>query len=491
MEGSRERELGPADRAPSVDVPDGPAAGGSAAGGSSTGGGAAPERGKGKPGRSLMALVVGLIAAVTLLVAVGFAVLIPLVATLRGENRRVQRSGEVLASSLSVERSVVDLETGVRGYLITGQDSYLAPYEVARRDLPGELGSLRRLTRHSSTERTQVQALTRAINRYETSYLQPLVRTAPHLTHAQAVGETATGKRLLDGLRGPFASLDRDVRAAAADSRGSAASRVSLTIVLCAVGLAVSVLLLSALGFYLVTRVMRPIGSVARAATRLAHGEPEARAPEGGRGEVAQLGTAFNVMADTLESREHELASTNERLLTAAHEAEKGSQEALKASRLKSSFLANMSHEIRTPLNGVIGMLTLLGDTPLSGEQREYTDTARASGEALMSVINDILDFSKIEAGRLDIEQHDFDLYEAVENTCQMVATVALDKGISLHSYIADDVPRFVRADRLRVTQVLGNLLSNAVKFTHEGTVEVEVSAHDSDGSDDQRMSLC
>jgi CheY-like chemotaxis protein/HPt (histidine-containing phosphotransfer) domain-containing protein len=124
-------------------------------------------------------------------------------------------------------------------------------------------------------------------------------------------------------------------------------------------------------------------------------------------------------------------------------------------------------------------MLTLLGDTPLNGEQREYLDTARASGDALMSVINDILDFSKIEAGRLEIERHDFDLYEAVETACQMVSTVAQEKGIMLHCFIGGDVPRFVRADRLRLTQVLGNLLSNAVKFTSEGTVEVQVSARE------------
>ena len=238
---------------------------------------------------------------------------------------------------------------------------------------------------------------------------------------------------------------------------------------------------------HLVGRHLRTIADYARdmSIARLHHPLRLARHSQG-RDELQDIADAINQMRETLREdiRQREQAEAE-----LSHEREQSlmNQEkrirAESASVAKTEFLATMSHEIRTPMNGIIGVLDLLGNSPLNDRQKHYLQLMQHSSENLLAILNDILDFSKIEAGQLNLETATLDLQLLVEDAVSAFAGVARQQSLELLMDIRLDTLRWVYGDPVRLRQTLLNLVNNAVKFTREGHVLVRVTEKNSTGA--------
>lgn len=240
-----------------------------------------------------------------------------------------------------------------------------------------------------------------------------------------------------------------------------------------------------ALGFaagisrFTIRQLARPLALLESGITSVRQGRLEPIQVSRTGDEIQYLGESFNRMIFALASSQEEIrqhrALLEERIRQRTAELAQAMQLAVEASHAKSEFLANMSHELRTPMNGLLGMIDVALDSPLTAEQRDQLETARRCGFSLLALLNDILDLSKIEAGKMTMERIAFDLRAVVADTIKAQEARAQEKRIALRLRSDPATPAWVVGDPLRLRQIVANLLSNAMKFTEHGSVEVRL----------------
>ena len=401
------------------------------------------------------------------LVASVFVVMLLAVSALREAERREARSRDVTVATLALEKLVLDMQAGVRGFAITGDKRFKSPMTTANRELPQALEELKRLVADSPSQRRRVRQLGKEIRDYRDVYALPIVNIAE--TNRAAANTSAAineDKVWIDSIRGKFNTLLEVEKRLAASSEESADDRWTAALVLGIGGLFALAAAMLAFGVYLARSIARPVREVAAAASRLADGHLEERLHEGGPGEVGELTRAFNSMAEKLERNRHELEQQNEQLR--------------ESERMKSELVSIVSHELRTPLASVLGFTSLLLTRDFDEETRHrYLGIIDAQARRLGSLIDDFLDARRLEQGRLELGRDRVELGPLLREQAELFHGQSERHRLTLE---IPSKPLAVRGDRDRLAQVIGNLLSNAIKYSPEGGV-VELVGEDDDGT--------
>ncbi|MBY9077406.1 response regulator [Paenibacillus sp. HN-1] len=385
---------------------------------------------------------------------------------------------EVIRESDLILESLLNMETGARGYAITGKEEFLDPYVQGITDYNEHYQRILELTSDTRSQQELLNQMhTKFLNWFDWETNQVIKSrrdvNAGRMSMAEviAIVQTDRGKNEMDGLRAILAkitSYEQQVLEVRGDRLDATERNTAMVMTF---GGVIVALLAVGISFFTSYSVSNPLKQLIQAIERITQSNYREPIKLKTDKELGVVISHFNRMQAAIQSREVELKRKNEALKEQMIEVNE-------ANKLKSQFLANMSHELRTPLNSIIGFTNRVikksgADLPVV--QRDNLVIVRDEAVHLLELINSLLDYSKIEAGRMEIHPEPFDLLKVIQEVYIMTQNLRDDKPIQYLMETGDEASILVTSDRMKVKQILINLLSNAFKYSEEGTVTVSV----------------
>jgi signal transduction histidine kinase len=409
---------------------------------------------------SLQRRMIAASAVLALVVGGVFIALILALAALREAREDEARSKDVTREALGLERQVLEVDSRLSTYVITGSAVFLERYKASRRELARKLRSFRRVTSREAQASERTGELFERIDRYGTDYADLVTRLAKESIGAAREASRDEGSEQLADIQRAFGSFLVAEDALTESRKDSADAKFTHAVELGVAGLTGSAALILLFAFYLSRSIAQPVREAATGATQLAGGDLSLRLSQSGPGEIGELTTAFNRMAESLQRARVELEEQNARLR--------------ESERLKSDLVNTVSHELRTPLSGVLGFTKLLLTREFDSEtRRHYLGIVDAQARRLSQLIDDFLDVRTIEEGRFDRTRDRVDLGTLLRDEATLYSLQS-----EKHELVLDlpDTPLPVMGNADRLRQVIGNLISNAIKYSPQGG-RVQVTA--------------